>query len=165
MVHEDLNAFFFIQWIERGTERHKFRVTNRGLFETDLARSIVPKVIRTLHFASWIVAWYKQYINILSKKKITCVILRPWLFSLLVYQSITICLKLSVFSQLLQLDPNLIGEFVWLATTAQKQATKVCLRQFQACPPPIGHLSFCSGKAANAPRWYWAFIPKPHGGA
>ena len=31
MVHECLNAFFlYIQWIERGTGRHKFRVTTRG---------------------------------------------------------------------------------------------------------------------------------------
>ena len=31
VVHECLNAFFlYIQWIERGTGRHKFRVTTRG---------------------------------------------------------------------------------------------------------------------------------------
>ena len=31
VVHECLNAFFLhIQWIERGTGRHKFRVTTRG---------------------------------------------------------------------------------------------------------------------------------------
>ena len=31
MVHECLNAFFFhIQWIERDSGRHKFRVTTRG---------------------------------------------------------------------------------------------------------------------------------------
>ena len=35
----------------------------------------------------------------------------------------------------------------------------LCLSQFQACPSPppprafVGHLSFCFGKAANAPRW------------
>ena len=32
-------------------------------------------------------------------------------------------------------------------------------------PFPPGHLSFCFGKAANAPRWGRAFIQKPHCGA
>ena len=31
--------------------------------------------------------------------------------------------------------------------------------------PPTGHLSFCFGKAANAPSWGRAFIQKPHDGA
>ena len=61
-----------MQWIERGSGRHKFRVTSRGeqstLSESGLARSIVSRVIGTLHFASCIVAGKKQCVNIIKKK-------------------------------------------------------------------------------------------------
>ena len=48
---------------------------------------------------------------------------------------------------------------------------KLALFMAQSIPsvpiPPafLGHLSFCFGKAANAPRWVRAFIQKPLGGA
>ena len=38
------------------------------LLESGLARWIVPRVIRTLHFASCIVAGKKQCVNIMKKK-------------------------------------------------------------------------------------------------
>ena len=137
------------------------------LLGSGLARSIVSRVIGTLHFASCIVAGKKQCVNIF-KKKLPDQYLRLWLFSLLVYQS-PYYAWLSVFSQLLQLDPNLIGELFWLATTAQKQSTEVSSAQsIPSVHIPlrvfVGHLSFCFGKATNAPRWGRAFKPKPHGG-
>ena len=138
------------------------------LLESGLARWIVPRVIRTLHFASCIVAGKKQCVNII-KKKITWSIFETVIILLACVSVTKLCLKLSVFSQLLKLDPNLIGEFVWLATTAQKQDT--CRSMAQSIPSVhislrvfVGHLSFCFGKATNAPWWGRAFIPKPHGG-
>ena len=107
------------------------------LLESGLARSIVSRVIRTLHFASCIVAGKKQCVNII-KKKITWSIFETVIILLACVSVTILCLKLSVFSQLLQLNPNLIGEFVWLATTSQKQGTEIWLSQFQACTSPSG---------------------------
>ena len=127
VVHECLNAFFYISnGLNEAQEDTSF-VSQPGveqsiLLESGLARSIVSRVIRTLHFASCIVAGKKQCVNII-KKKLPDQYLRLWLFSLLVYQS-PYYAWLSVFSQLLQLDPNLIGELFWLATTLQKQGTE-----------------------------------------
>ena len=127
------------------------------LLESGLARSIVSRVIRTLHFASCIVAGKKQCVNII-KKKITWSIFETVIILLACVSVTILCLKLSVFSQLLQLDPNLIGEFVWLATTAQKQGTKVWLSQFQACTSPFGYLSgIC--------HFVLEKLQMPHGGA
>ena len=110
------------------------------LLESGLARSIVSRVIRTLHFASCIVAGKKQCVNII-KRKITWSIFETVIILLACVSVTILCLKLRVFSQLLQLDPNLIGELFWLATTAQKQGTEIWLSQFQACTSPFGLLS------------------------
>ena len=106
------------------------------LLESGLARSIVSRVIRTLHFASCIVAGKKQCVNII-KENLPDQYLRLWLFSLLVYQS-PYYAWLSVFSQLLQLDPNLIGEFVWLATTDKSRTQKYGSVNSKRAHPPSG---------------------------
>ena len=153
--------FFYISNGLNETQEDTSFVSQSGveqsiLLESGLARSIVSRVIRTLHFASCIVAGKKRCVNII-KKKLPDQYLRLWLFSLLVYQS-PYYAWLSMFSQLLQLDPNLIGEFVWFSTTAQKQGTEVWLSQFQACTSPFGYLSgIC--------HFVLEKLQMPHGGA
>ena len=71
MVHEWLNAFFYISnGLNEAREETTF-VSQPGveqsiLLESGLARSIVSRVIRTLHFASCIVAGKKQCVNIIN---------------------------------------------------------------------------------------------------
>ena len=144
MVHECLNAFFYIYPMDWTRHRKTSFSSQPGveqsiLLESGLARSIVSRVMRTLHFASCIVAGKKQCVNII-KKKITWSIFETVIILLACVSVTILCLKLSVFSQLLQLDPYLIGEFVWLATTAQKQGTEIWLSQFQTCTSPFGLL-------------------------
>ena len=73
VVHECLYAFFYISnGLNEAQEDTSF-VSQPGieqsiLLESGLARSIVPRVIRTLHFASCIVAGKKQCVNIIKKK-------------------------------------------------------------------------------------------------
>ena len=73
MVHECLNAFLYISnGLNEAQEDTSF-VSQPGveqsiLLESGLARSIVSRVIRTLHFASCIVAGKKRCVNIIKKK-------------------------------------------------------------------------------------------------
>ena len=118
--------FFFISNGLNETQEDTSFVSQPGveqsiLLESGLARSIVSRVIRTLHFASCIVAGKKQCVNII-KKKITWSIFETVIILLACVSVTKLCLKLSVFSQ-----------FVWLATTAQKQGTEIWLSQFRAC--------------------------------
>ena len=66
MVHECLNAFFYIS--NGLNEAQEGRTKYSILLDSGLARSIVSPVIRTLHFASCIVAGKKQCVNIIKKK-------------------------------------------------------------------------------------------------
>ena len=72
MVHECLNAFFICNGLNEAQEDTSFvshlRVEQSTLSESGLARSIVSRVIGTLHFASCIVAGKKQSVNIIKKK-------------------------------------------------------------------------------------------------
>ena len=73
MVHECLNAFFFIsnglnEAQEDTSSVSKLGVEQGILLESGLARSFVSRVIGTLHFASCIVAGKKQCVNIIKKK-------------------------------------------------------------------------------------------------
>ena len=73
MVHECLNAFLYISNGLNETQEDTSFVSQPGveqsiLLESGLARSIVSRVIRTLHFASCIVAGKKQCVNIIKKK-------------------------------------------------------------------------------------------------
>ena len=73
MVHECLTAFFYISnGLNEAQEDTSF-VSQPGveqsiLLESGLARSIVSRVIRTLPFASCIVAGKKQCVNIIKRK-------------------------------------------------------------------------------------------------
>ena len=72
-VHECLNAFLYISNGLNETQEDTSFVSQPGveqsiLLESGLARSIVSRVIRTLHFASCIVAGKKQCVNIIKKK-------------------------------------------------------------------------------------------------
>ena len=65
--------FFFISNGLNETQEDTSFVSQPGveqsiLLESGLARSIVSRVIRTLHFASCIVAGKKQCVNIIKKK-------------------------------------------------------------------------------------------------
>ena len=70
VVHECLNAFFYISDDLNEAQEDTSLVSQPTgvqqsiLLESGLSRSIVSRVIRTLHFASFIVAGKKQYINI-----------------------------------------------------------------------------------------------------
>ena len=102
MVHECLNAFslYISNGVNEAQEDTSF-VSQPGveqsiLLESGLVRSIVSRVI---------------CVNII-KKKITRSIFETVIILLACVSVTILCLKLSVFSQLLQLDPNLIDEFV-----------------------------------------------------
>ena len=71
VVHECLNAFFFYISDDLNEAQEDTSLVSQPtgvqqsiLLESGLSRSIVSRVIRTLHFASCIVAGKKQYINI-----------------------------------------------------------------------------------------------------
>ena len=102
MVHECLNAFFYISnGLNEAQEDTSF-VSQPGieqsiLLESGLARSIVPRVIRTLHFASCIVAGKKQCVNII-KKKITWSIFETVIILLACVSVTILCLIKRVFS-------------------------------------------------------------------
>ena len=70
VVHECLNAFFYISDDLNEAQEDTSLVSQPTgvqqsiLLESGLSWSIVSRVIRTLHFDSFIVAGKKQYINI-----------------------------------------------------------------------------------------------------
>ena len=72
VVHECLNAAFFLyifDELNEAQEETSFVSQPTGieqsiLLESGFSRAIVSRVIRTLHFASCIVAGKEQYINI-----------------------------------------------------------------------------------------------------
>ena len=67
------------------------------LLESGFARSIVPRVIRTLHFASCIVAGKKQCVNIINKK-ITWSIFETVIILVACVSVTILCLIMRVFS-------------------------------------------------------------------
>ena len=124
------------------------------LLESGLARSIVSRVIRTLHFASCIVAGKKQCVNII-KKKITWSIFETVII-LLACISVNIqCLIKRVFS-----TPAARSEFDRRICLTRDDGTKSGHKSMAQSIPSmhiplrtfVRHLSFCFGKAANAPR-------------
>ena len=102
MVHECLNAFFYISNGLNEAQGDTSFVSQPGveqsiLLESGLARSIVSRVIRTLHFASCIVAGKKQCVNII-KKKITWSIFETVIILLACVSVTILCLIKRVFS-------------------------------------------------------------------
>ena len=136
------------------------------LLESGLARSIVSRVIRTLHFASCIVAGKKQCVNII-KKKITWSIFETVIILLACVSVTILCLIKRVFS-----TPAARSEFDRRICLICDDRTKAGHRSMAQSIPSVhiplrafvGHLPFCFGKATTAPRWGRVFIPKPHGG-
>ena len=130
------------------------------LLESGLARSIVSRVIRTLHFASCIVAGKKQCVNII-KRKITWSIFETVIILLACVSVTMLCLIKRVFS-----TPAARSEFDRRICLTRDDRTKAGHRSMARSIPSVyiplrlfvGHLSFCFGKATNAPRWGRAFI-------
>ena len=94
--------FFFISNGLNETQEDTSFVSQPGveqsiLLESGLARSIVSRVIRTLHFASCIVAGKKQCVNII-KKKITWSIFETVIILLACVSVTILCLIKRVFS-------------------------------------------------------------------
>ena len=126
MVHECLNAFFYIQWIERGSGRHKFRVTTRG---------------RTKHFVG---DWLSKVVCISSHSPCLCISHHTMLEIKRVFSTLAARSKFDRRICLTRDDRTKAGH----RNMAQSiPSVYIPLRAF------VGHLSFCFGKATNAPRW------------
>ena len=162
------NALMPFFYISSGlNEAQEGRTKYSILLESGLARSIVSPVIRTLHFASCIVAGKKQCVNII-KTKITWSIFET-VTILLACVSVTILRLIKrVFS-----TPACSSIRIWSANLfdSRRQTNAGHRSMAQSIPSVhiplrvfVGHLSFCFGKATNTPRWGRAFIPKLHGG-
>ena len=171
MVHECLNAFFYISNGLNEAQEETTLVSQPGveqsiLLESGLARSIEFWVIRTLHFPSCIVAGKKQCVNII-KKNITWSIFETVIILLACVSVTILCLIKRVFS-----TPAARSEFDRRICLTRDDGTKAGHKSMAQSIPSVhiplrvfvGHLSFCYGKATNAPRWGRAFKPKPHGG-
>ena len=130
--------------------------SNKAFCWSGLARSIVSRVIGTLHFASCIVAGKKQCVNII-KKKITWSIFETVIILLACVSVTILCLIKRVFS-----TPAARSEFdrrICLTRDDRPmQDTEVWLSQFQACTSPFGYLSgIC--------HFVLEKLQTPHGGA
>ena len=158
VVHECLNAFFYISNGLNEAQEETTLVSQPGveqsiLLESGLARSIVSRVIRTLHFASCIVAGKKQCVNII-KKKITWSIFETVIILLACVSVTILCLIKRVFS-----TPAARSEFDRRICLIRDERTKAGHRSMAQSIPSVhiplrafvGHLSFCFGKAANGP--------------